>query len=944
MKQLSIGLIAILSVFGLQAQTSECFSLYLSTETASAGETVCLEVSADGIADLLSMQFSVRWQAEALRFARIENIQMPGLLAENFNTLPAAVNNGFLTLNWFDLSFSGLTLPDGSPLFSVCFEVLASSAPQQPVRFSTSPTPIEFIKLPGQVATVFSLIDGSIHLAGAANPLDIVSACALYGDCQSGGHSILIDVQGGQAPYAYSWLSGGQLISTAENLIGDFSGTFELLVVDAAGRQSTAFFNLTPASVPYVLGAEIQAASCGQPDDGYILLQLSDQPPGLALQWSNGASGTNVFGLVPGYYSVTISDAASVCSYTLNYTVPLEDCDAENLPALRISEGAAPVGSTLCLPVYAANFVGLDSLQVAISWNPDALQLVSLQPSLIGLSGFDNSAINDGILRLNWKSPGPPLQIDSEAELFRLCFELVGNPGQSFPVGFNAGLQLPQAHNAQGQPIDSLYWQNGAVLIQHPVGVEGLRLSVSSETAFYGQPVCTDIFAKGFSGIVGGQFSLRWAKDSLQFDSILFGDLPNLSAFNFNLNNTSDGFLRFQWLDQALNGVSLPDSSVLFSACFTAGSEPGSSLVRISSTPTAIEFVSGTTLVPVEVADGLVNILPLSVWPGDANADGRVNHFDLLHIGLAYDVSGPARPGASLLWQPQAAPEWPQQTPASQVNYRHIDTNGDGLVDTADTLALAQNWGLTVNIAPPSPLPSPLLDAQLFVQSDTAAPGEALILDIVLGDTSLPVLEAYGLAFTLVYDVDAVVPGSISASFGQSWLGDIHTDMLAMSRSNSQPGRLDIALVRTDGLDASGVGPLAQLHFMVKDSAFSIAPDYYEMVFQIEDARLINRQEEYYRLTTPPTSVLVEWLTSSARDLAPGPDVKVFPSPAREIVFLHSPHAAILQVDLFSLDGRLLAAYQQPREISVASLPPGVYLLRIQTERGLSVQRVAVGR
>ena len=944
MKQLSIGLIALLSVFGLQAQTSECFSLYLSTETASAGETVCLEVSADGIADLLSMQFSVRWQAEALRFARIENIQMPGLLAENFNTLPAAVNNGFLALNWFDLSFSGLTLPDGSPLFSLCFEVLASSEPQQPVRFSASPTPIEFIKLPGQVATVFSLIDGGIQLAGAANPLDIVSACALYGDCQDGGHSILIEAQGGQAPYAYSWLSGGQLISTAENLIGDFSGTFELLVEDDAGRQSTAFFNLTPASVPYVLGAEIQAASCGQPDDGYILLQLSDQPPGLALQWSNGASGTNVFGLVPGYYSVTISVAASACSYTLNYTVPLEDCDAANLPALRISEGAAPVGSNLCLPVYAANFMGLDSLQLAISWNPGGLQFASLQPSLIGLSGFDISAINDGLLRLNWKSPGLPLQIDSEAELFRVCFDLGGNPGQSFPVFFDAGLQLPQAHDALGQPFDSLYWQNGVVLIQPPVAGEGLRLSVSSETAFFGQPVCTDVFAEGFSAIVGGQFSLRWAKDSLQFDSIIYGALPNLSAFNFNLNNTSEGFLRFQWLDQALNGVSLPDSSVLFSACFTAGSEPGSSLVRISSTPTAIEFVSGTTVVPVEVAAGLVNILPPSVWPGDANADGRVNHFDLLHIGLAYGASGPARPGASLLWQPQAAPEWPLLTPASQVNYRHIDTNGDGLVEAADTLALAQNWGLTANIAPPSPLPSPLLDAQLFVQSDTAAPGEELILDIVLGDTSLPIFEAYGLAFSLVYDVDAVEPGSISVSFGQSWLGDIHTDMLAMSRSNSQPGRLDIALVRTDGLDASGAGPLAHLHFMVKDSAFATAPDYYEMVFQIEHARLINHQEASFSLTTPPSSVLVEGLTSSARDRAAGPEVKVFPSPAQEAVFLYSPHAAILQVDLFSLEGRLLAAYQQAREISVAGLPPGVYMLRIQTERGISVQRFAVAR
>jgi hypothetical protein len=941
MKQLSIGLLALLSTLRLSAQPSECFSLYLSAASGQPGQTVCLQVTADGLADLLSMQFSMRWEPQALRFVGIEDLEMPGLQPENFNTLPASVNNGFLTLNWFDLTFAGLSLPDGSPLFSVCFEILEAPAAQHLVRFSSAPTPIEFIRVPEQVVTAFGLVHGRVSGVGPGQPLSIASACALYGDCVSGGHSITVAVQGGQPPYAYAWLSGGQLVSSAPSLSGDFSGTFELLVEDAAGHQATAFFNLTPESVPYVLGAEIKAASCAQPDDGYILLQLSDQPPGLALVWSNGAVGTNVFGLVPGQYSVTVSMAGSECAYTLNFAVPLEDCEGQ--PTLRIGDGAAAMGSTHCLPVYAADLEGLDSLRLAISWDPAGLALSNLQPSLIGLAGFDLSAAGDGRLLLDWKSPGPPLQIASEAELFRLCFELTGAPPQVFPIIFDDGLQTPRAYDAQGQAFDGLLWQNGSIFIQTPSADAGLRLSVSSHAAFFGQPICADIFAEGFDNIVGGQFSLRWPADSLRFDSIVFGLLPNLSSLNFNLNETEQGFLRFQWLDQALAGVSLPDSSVLFSACFTAGSEPGNSLVQIAGTPTAIEFVSGTNVIPVETVPGLISIQPPAVWPGDANADGRADHFDLLPIGLAFGASGPERPAASLQWAPQAAPEWPQQTPVSEVNYRHIDTDGNGLVEAADTLALALNWGRSAFPAPSLPLP-PLLEAPIFVQSDTAAPAQALSLDLWLGEAGQGLLSAYGLAFTIAYDAEAIVPGSLFLRADNSWLGQPGAGLLEMSRSRPTPGRLDAALVRTDGLDASGTGPIAQLHFQIKDSAFSAAPDYYEMVFQIENARLIDREEAIFRLSTPPSTVWIAPLPSSTRAQGQVPEVRIFPVPARETVFLHSPHAAIWRAELFAPDGRWLAAYQQPREIAVGGLPPGLYWLRLYTERGLSVQRLVVGR
>lgn len=46
------------------------------------------------------------------------------------------------------------------------------------------------------------------------------------------------------------------------------------------------------------------------------------------------------------------------------------------------------------------------------------------------------------------------------------------------------------------------------------------------------------------------------------------------------------------------------------------------------------------------------------VWPGDANADGNANLFDLLAVGLAFNDNGPVRPSASLTWVAQPCPNW----------------------------------------------------------------------------------------------------------------------------------------------------------------------------------------------------------------------------------------------------------------------------------------------
>ena len=1189
MKNLFFTLFAFFSPLWLAAQSSDCFSLYMGATNAQPGDTVCLEVTADGLAGLLSMQLSMRWDPSGLRFDRIDDIQIPGLSSDLFNISPAAVDNGFLTMSWFDFALVGITLPDGSPLFSVCFEVLNDADLQEEVRFAGSPTPIEFVRVPSEVLSTFSLIHGGVYSGGGTAPA-ITGACALAGDCQA-GQSIDITVSGGQPTYSYAWMKGEQLIASTEDLSGNIGGSYELTVTDEGGATASGLFVLTPDGLPYVLGANVVDATCSLASDGAISLQLSGPTSGLTFDWNNGATGYFISGLSPGPYTVTISNASNGCSISESFTVGMAgsfqssysfectgdnnnytaditctipngsappytfawstgqvdnsptastlsgaqspgafnvtitdangcqqvadsfyldcgatvdfissyayDCtlypdgstlgalslgiwsggtppyhfewstglvevdtfvsvaqgladglytvtvtDANGLvyypeplvldcggsvsdflvgfsyeceiftdtaiatvsavvwsggtppytfewstgevnvdtllsqivvpgqgiysltitdsegtqyvpdpvevdcyanpgpPSLSIGEGSAPAGGAICIPVTAENFSNLDSLQLAISWDPAGLQFVSVQPGLIA-QGFNYSFTGNGNLLLDWNSGGQSLAINDASVLFSLCFNLLGNPGQSVPLFFNDSQAPLKAYSDSGQEITGIQIQNGAVLIEDATG-DGLQLSVGSAVVETGDAVCVPITVQQFVDMIGAQFSVRWNADSLHFDSLSLGALPNLGPVNFNLTTTDDGYLSFQWLDATLAGVTLPDGAALFSLCFTAGDQAGSSPVSVSSVPTLIEFTNlGLEVAPVSLINGLVTILQPDVWPGDTDADEDVDHYDLLNIGLAYGAVGPARPDATTIWEAQVAPGWQLSTPASGIDYKHIDTDGNGLVDAADTLAIVQNWGLTANFANPGPPPTRAPNNLLYVQPDTVALGQDAVFDIMLGEAGHPAEEVYGLAFTIVYDTAAVEPGTTFASFGNSWMGQLYTNLLGLNRDRYEDGRIDVALTRIDGENISGYGPIAQLHITIQDVIFMRSADY-EMFFQIENVRLINKMEDFLPVQSPQTIALVEDAVSSTAKLEVADGVEVFPVPAREVVYLRSPESPIQAAELLSLDGRSLARFQQPKEIPLAGLPDGAYLLRVWTERGLSVHRVVV--
>jgi hypothetical protein len=95
-------------------------------------------------------------------------------------------------------------------------------------------------------------------------------------------------------------------------------------------------------------------------------------------------------------------------------------------------------------------------------------------------------------------------------------------------------------------------------------------------------------------------------------------------------------------------------------------------------------------------ADEFSNLVD-SVWPGDANNDGAVDFTDIIPIGLYFGNIGPVRTLQGNLWIPYASNAW-NINGTSFPDAKFSDSNGDGIVNLNDTLAINLNSNSVHNL------------------------------------------------------------------------------------------------------------------------------------------------------------------------------------------------------------------------------------------------------
>ncbi|MBK8878399.1 MAG: T9SS type A sorting domain-containing protein [Haliscomenobacter sp.] len=322
------------------------------------------------------------------------------------------------------------------------------------------------------------------------------------------------------------------------------------------------------------------------------------------------------------------------------------------------------------------------------------------------------------------------------------------------------------------------------------------------------------------------------------------------------------------------------------------------------------------------------------VWPGDANQDNMANYIDLLNIGVAFGANGPSRKGESDQWAPFAATDWKQEFLTGQ-NYKHADTNGDGLVDEDDIKVVLKNYGKKHGVLQAAEdLPGTKLDPAIQLELPNGPlPAKGLFeIPIKLGAKISPVKNIYGLAFTLKVDPAVIDLSKVEVVVPISWMGQPGVNMAHIHKVYPAEGMIEIAISRIDQNEVSGYGVIAYLRGGIKDDIAGRSSD-----MSIRHGAAVRLNQETVPIqgslmqlqVAPPATETTE--TPTPESIKPG--LSIFPNPLTgdQLRIEHRLGMAIEEVQLMGIDGKpASAAIRGSNRVDLAGIPAGMYIVRIK--------------
>jgi hypothetical protein len=337
------------------------------------------------------------------------------------------------------------------------------------------------------------------------------------------------------------------------------------------------------------------------------------------------------------------------------------------------------------------------------------------------------------------------------------------------------------------------------------------------------------------------------------------------------------------------------------------------------------------------------------VWPGDANSDLVANNFDLLLIGLAYGDTGPIRTGASLIWAAQPATDWLDSI--GYVNNKHVDCNGDGIVNSDDTLAILTNYGLTHprgNLLAHN-ISNPPLYFELAI--DTAGVGDTLSFVIGLGTAVSLADSIYGIAFSINYESSVVDSASAKMSYDSCWVGTQNLDMITLQKDNYIQGKISGAITGIDHMNRMGYGAIGILSLDMKDDLSGRDSIFKTLHLVFSDVKVIDKDGNERQVNIVNDSIVIgQDITKVPNSFLFKNEIVISPNPANNFVEIKFGKAtnSVSEVSIYNTYGERVKQNTVENEsllnLSIDNLSAGIYFVKVNTKAGIVVKKLTVSK
>ena len=280
------------------APVTDGLTFQIGSATGDVGNMVCLPVIGYEATNIVSFQFRVDYDPARLRYTGPgTDFAFNGLNAGAFNEAPT----GSIRVAWADGLANGNTVPDGTAIFYLCFEILSTDLTL--VTFG-DPNFTEFENEDGIVDA--DLLNGQVN--GTAAPV-IASAGVSAPACRDGNDgSIVLTVSGGNN-LSYRW--SPNVTTTGPTATNLSPGNYSVTVTNQTTGLSTSDNYTVPnqgvfgASVGSVMGV-----TCNGDSNGSITISTTGSTGPYLFDWNGSlpdGSATQI-NLSGGSYSVTVTD------------------------------------------------------------------------------------------------------------------------------------------------------------------------------------------------------------------------------------------------------------------------------------------------------------------------------------------------------------------------------------------------------------------------------------------------------------------------------------------------------------------------------------------------------------------------------------------------------------------------------------------------------------
>ncbi len=150
------------------------------------------------------------------------------------------------------------------------------------------------------------------------NPAIILSSVISNVKCFGGNTGVInLSVNGGIAPYTYSWTNTA---ATTQDLSNLTAGNYSATVTDANGCTAVLSLTVTQPASDISISGSVTNVTCFGGNNGGIEITVSGGTAPYTYNWSNGRFTGDINGLTAASFSVTVTDANS-CTQTQSFTV-----------------------------------------------------------------------------------------------------------------------------------------------------------------------------------------------------------------------------------------------------------------------------------------------------------------------------------------------------------------------------------------------------------------------------------------------------------------------------------------------------------------------------------------------------------------------------------------------------------------------------------------------